>query len=136
MIRVHAPSALIRERLFDVRKRLSRFASGFSGHFASLLLSKKGLLPKGILIFFSENTPDFEKLKLDFFPVKKSFSQIFQNTANFFYLNFISVNFHKNQRNFFGREVAHYDFPGKFYYFGTNYERSFKRFAEHFLIGR
>ena len=26
------------------------------------------------------------------------------------------------------------DFPGKFYYFGTNYEQSFERFAEHFLI--
>merc|ERR1712131_551105 len=25
-------------------------------------------------------------------------------------------------------------FPGKFYYFGTNYERSFKRFAEHFFF--
>ena len=35
----------------------------------------------------------------------KSFSQIFQNTANFFYLNFISVNFHKNQRNFLDRSV-------------------------------
>ena len=54
---------------------------------------------------FRQN-PRFFNLKQDFFPVKKSFLQIFQNTANFFYLNFISVNFHKNQRNFFGRQVG------------------------------
>ena len=33
---------------------------------------------------------------VDFFPVKKSFSKIFQNTAHFFYLNFISKK--KNQK--------------------------------------
>ena len=31
------------------------------------------------------------------------------------------------------KTFAQNDFPGKFYYFGTNYERSFKRFAEHFF---
>ena len=30
----------------------------------------------------------------------------FTKEAIFFYLNVISVNFHKNQRNFFGREVG------------------------------
>ena len=56
--------------------------------------------------------PLFSNLESDFFPVKKSFSKIFQNTAHFFYLNFISKKKQKNQRNFFvrsvGREGAHY----------------------------
>ena len=59
--------------------------------------------------FFFPKYPRFWNLKSDFFPLKKSFLQIFQNTANFFYLNFISVNFHKNQRIFLragGREVG------------------------------
>ena len=43
----------------------------------------------------------------------------------------IEVGFFSDRKTF-----AQNDFPGKFYYFGTNYERSFKRFAEHFLIGR
>ena len=76
----------------------------------------------GILIFFSENTPDFEKLKLDFFPVKKSFSQIFQNTANFFYLNFISVNFHKNLRILFSRKKVPPTY-GDFDFFFQKYPR-------------
>merc|ERR1711973_1007721 len=50
---------------------------------------------------FEPKSNFFGNLKLDFFPIKKSFSQIFQNTANFFYLNFTSVNFHKNQRTYF-----------------------------------
>ena len=48
--------------------------------------------------------PPILQVEVGIFSGKKSFSQIFQNTANFFYLNFISVNFHKNQRNFFGRQ--------------------------------
>ena len=43
----------------------------------------------------------------------------------------LEVGFFSDRKTF-----AQNDFPGKFYYFGTNYERSFKRFAEHFLIGR
>ena len=34
------------------------------------------------------------------------------------------------------KSLSQNDFPGKFYYFGTRYERSFKRFAEHFWRGR
>ena len=120
VVRVHAPSALIRERLFDVRKRLfvvrrsgnglgaqgfsterARLAGGIHftrlrctrlqhrtcktsrghfaslvvskkgtrlqhrtcktslGHFASLVISKKGLLPMGISIFFFQKYPRF-----------------------------------------------------------------------------
>ena len=40
----------------------------------------------------------------------------------------LEVGFFSDRKTF-----AQNDFPGKFYYFGTNYERSFKRFAEHFL---
>ena len=54
---------------------------------------------------FEPKFPLFETLTWIFFSSKKSFLQIFQNTAYLSYLNFISVNFHKNQRNFFGRKV-------------------------------
>ena len=57
-------------------------------------------------IFFPK-IPPILNLKLDFFPVKKSFSQIFQNTANFFYLNFISKKKKKKSEKLFregGRE--------------------------------
>ena len=50
----------------------------------------------------------FLKLEVGFFSSKKSFSQIFQNTAHLSYLNFNSVNFHKNQRNFFGSEYPRF----------------------------
>ena len=40
----------------------------------------------------------------------------------------LEVGFFSDRKTF-----AQNDFPGKFYYFGTNYERSFKRFAEHFF---
>merc|ERR1712131_401899 len=40
----------------------------------------------------------------------------------------IEVGFFSDRKTF-----AQNDFPGKFYYFGTNYERSFKRFAEPFF---
>merc|ERR1711973_604852 len=62
---------------------------------------------------FEPKSNFFLNLKLDFFPIKKSFSQIFQNTTNFFYLNFISVNFDKNQRTCFLRKkvpATHKDF--------------------------
>ena len=91
-----------------------RFARGFKctrlqhrtcktsrGHFASLVVPKKCLLPPRILIFFFKKKSRFWKLKLDFFPVKKSFSQIFQNTEIFFYLNFIKKK--KKRRTFCGR---------------------------------
>ena len=61
-----------------------------------------------ILIFFPKNPP-FWNLKLDFFPLKKSFSKIFQNTAHFFYLNFISKKTPKKSENLFwevGRSVG------------------------------
>ena len=32
------------------------------------------------------------------------------------------------------KTFAQNDFPGKFYYFGTNYERSFKKIKETFFI--
>ena len=40
----------------------------------------------------------------------------------------LEVGFFSDRKTF-----AQNDFPGKFYYFGTNYERSFKRFAEPFF---
>ena len=40
----------------------------------------------------------------------------------------IEVGFFSDRKTF-----AQNVFPGKFYYFGTNYERSFKRFAEPFF---
>ena len=52
-------------------------------------------------IFFPKY-PRFWKLKLDFFPVKKSFSQIFQNSQHFFRLNFISKKKIKKSENIFG----------------------------------
>ena len=40
----------------------------------------------------------------------------------------LEVGFFSDRKTF-----AQNAFPGKFYYFGTNYERSFKRYAEHFF---
>ena len=56
-------------------------------------------------IFFPK-IPPILKLEVGFFSDKKSFSQIFENTPNFFRLKFISKKKKKNQRNFFGREVG------------------------------
>ena len=52
-------------------------------------------------IFFSSKPPILN-LKSDFFPVKKSFLQIFQNTANFLYLNLISKKKTKKSKKLFG----------------------------------
>merc|ERR1711973_752768 len=43
-----------------------------------------------LFIFLPKKIPKISNLKLDFFPQKKSFFKIFQNTANFFHVNFIS----------------------------------------------
>ena len=52
-------------------------------------------------IFFHK-IPPILKLEVGFFSDKKSFSQIFQNTANFFYLNLISKKTPKKSENIFG----------------------------------
>ena len=54
-------------------------------------------------IFFPKIPPILNS-NLDFFPVKKSFLQIFQNTANFFHLNFISKKKSKKSENLFSRK--------------------------------
>ena len=70
--------------------------------------------------------------------------------ANFIILELIMSEVSKDLRNIFFPKIpqifelevgffsdrktfAQNYFPGKFYYFGTNYERSFKIFAEHFV---
>ena len=80
----------IKELRYAASRRIGalRFARGFK----KASITHKEFEPKFQL---------FWNLKLDFFPVKKSFSQIFQNTANLFHLNFISKKKKKNQRNFF-----------------------------------
>ena len=50
---------------------LHRFAA-YRGTSLRSWFQKKSLLPKGILIFFSKNTPDFE-LEVGFFSTRKSF---------------------------------------------------------------
>ena len=78
---MHAPSALNRERLFEVREWLFRFASGFSGHFASLVVSKKVPPTYEVFDFF------FFKLKLEYFPIKK----VFRKTAKYGILSFFKL---------------------------------------------
>ena len=56
-------------------------------------------------IFFPE-IPPILKIEVGIFSDKKSFLQIFENTPNFFHLNFISEKNEKNQRKFFGREIG------------------------------
>ena len=58
--------------------------------------------------FFFRKNPTFSKKKVGFFSEKKSFSQIFQNTAYLFYLNFISKKKNQKIREHFlvGREVG------------------------------
>ena len=58
-----------------------------------------------LIIFFK--IPPILKIEVGIFSDKKTFSQIFQNLANLFTLNFIFVNLKKNQRNFFGRAGGH-----------------------------
>ena len=57
----------------------------------------------GFLTFFPK-IPPILNLKSDFFPVKKSFFQIFQNMAHLFYLNFISKKTPKKSENLFSRK--------------------------------
>ena len=59
----------------------------------------------GILIFFFK-IPPILKLEVGFFSDKKSFSQIFQNTANFLIIILLCAKFQQNQRNFFDQEVG------------------------------
>ena len=63
-------------------------------------------------IFFRQN-PDFELEVVFFSSKKKFFADFFQNTANFFDLNFISKRKQKNQSNFFERSggwaIAYYN---------------------------
>ena len=56
-------------------------------------------------IFFSK-IPPILKLEVGFFSDKKSFSQIFQNSAHLYHLSFIWKHFEQNQRTFFAREVG------------------------------
>ena len=55
----------------------------------------------GISIFFFSKYPVFSNLMLDFFPLKKSFSQIFQILAHLFHLNFISEKTPKKSEELF-----------------------------------
>ena len=57
-------------------------------------------------VFFTKY-PRFWNLKSDFFPIEKSFSQIFENTANFFHLEFISIKVKKKIREPF---LSHFTF--------------------------
>ena len=54
----------------------------------------------GFLIFFPEKPPIL-KLEVGFVSGKKSFSQIFENTAHLFYLEFISKKTPKKSENIF-----------------------------------
>ena len=56
-VRVHAPSALIRERLFDVCKRLLEVRERLFGALRFARAFKKSLLPIGISFFFPKIPP-------------------------------------------------------------------------------
>ena len=51
-------------------------------------------------MFFFTKYPRFWNLKSDFFPIEKSFSQIFENWICLFHLKFISIKRKKNRRTF------------------------------------
>ena len=72
--------------------------------------------------FFCHQYPRFWNLKLDFFPFKKSFSQIFENTPIFFYLNFISKKKLKKSGNLFLAEKSACYLWG-FWFFFQKYPR-------------
>ena len=99
--------------------------------------------------FFFSKYPRFSNLKLDFFPIEKLLhktiflanlsiselimSEVSKDLRNIFFPKIprifeLEVGFFSDRKTF-----AQNAFPGKFYYFETNYERSFKRFAEHFF---
>ena len=72
--------------------------------------------------FFFPKIPRFWNLKLDFFPFKKSFLQIFENTPIFFYLNFISKKKLKKSGNLFFAEKSACYLWG-FWFFFQKYPR-------------
>ena len=74
-----------------------------TGHPAFLVSKKVPATYDDFDFFFPQNSR-FWNLKSDFFPEKKSFFQNFQNTANFFYLNFISKKTPKKSENLFSRK--------------------------------
>ena len=80
-------------KFFLSKLHFCKFSSKFENTFFA---EKSACYQWGIWSFFSKY-PRFSNLKVDFFPLKKSFSQIFQNKAKFFHLNFFSKN--KNQKN-------------------------------------
>merc|ERR1711989_15204 len=61
---------------------------------------KKGLLPMGISIFFSQKYPRFSNLKLDFFPIEKLLHKTFF-LANFIISELIMSEVSKDLRNIF-----------------------------------
>ena len=74
---MHAPSALIRERLFEVRKRLFvalRFAHAF----------KKRPPTYGVFDFFFSKIPPILKIEVGFFSGKKKFFADFPKYGKFF----------------------------------------------------
>merc|ERR1711911_319048 len=69
-------------------------------------LLKKVPANYGDFNFFFSKYPVFSNLMLDFFPVKKSFFQIFQIAAHLFHLNFISEKTPKKSENLFFAEKS------------------------------
>merc|ERR1711911_122335 len=67
-------------------------------------LLKKVPATYGDFNFFFSKYPVFSNLMLDFFPLKKSFSQIFQILAHLFHLNFISEKTPKKSEELFFRQ--------------------------------
>ena len=87
----------------------------------ALLVSKKVPTTYGDF-FFLQKYPRFWNLKLDFFPFKNSFLQIFENTPNFFHLNFISKKKLKKSGNLFFAEKSACYLWG-FWFFFQKYPR-------------
>ena len=94
------PILKIEVGFFPIEKLLHKtiFLANFI--ISELIMSE---VSKDLRNIFFPKYPRFWNLKSDFFPLKKSFLQIFQNTTIFFHLNFISKKNPKNQRNFFDR---------------------------------
>merc|ERR1711884_906822 len=95
---------------------------------------KKGLLPMGMLNFFPiEKLLNKTIFLANFIISELIMSEVSKDLRNIFFPEIplilkIEVGFFSDRKTF-----AQNVFPGKFYYFGTNYERSFKRFAEPFF---
>ena len=58
---------------------------------------------------FREQKPPILKLEVGFFSDRKSFSQIFENTANFFHLDFISIKKKISEKLFGSSFIIHSD---------------------------